>query len=98
VTTSSRPSEGCQLASHPEHRDAFADYERIMRPYVEQAQKLPPGAPRVANPKSKAGLAVFHGVLRLVSSRAFTGLGERFFTPPADRIELPDYGRLAVRG
>jgi len=87
-----------ELASHPEHGDAFAGYERIMRPYVEQAQKLPPGAPRVANPKSKAGLAVFHAVLRLLSSRAFTGLGAKFFTPPADRIELPDYGRLTVRG
>jgi 2-polyprenyl-6-methoxyphenol hydroxylase-like FAD-dependent oxidoreductase len=85
-----------ELATHPGHAEAFRGYERIMRPYVDQAQKLPPGAPRVANPKSRAGLAVFHGALRLLSRPAFTRLGERFFAPPADKIELPDYSPLVV--
>ncbi|MFI7546950.1 hypothetical protein [Actinoplanes sp. NPDC049599] len=67
-----------------------------MRPYAEQAQQLPPGAPRVANPKSRAGLAVFHGALRLISRPAFLRVGERLFTPPADKIDLPDYGSLVV--
>jgi 2-polyprenyl-6-methoxyphenol hydroxylase-like FAD-dependent oxidoreductase len=85
-----------ELATHPDHREALRSYERIVRPYVEQAQKLPPGAPRVANPMSKAGLAVFHGALRVVSQPAFTWLGEKLFTPPADKIDLPDYSSFVV--
>lgn len=83
-----------ELAAHVHHRDAFAGYERLMRPFVDQAQKLPPGVPRVANPRTRAGLAAFHAGLRIASSRVATRLGARLFSPPADRIELPDYGHL----
>lgn len=83
-----------ELAAHVDHRDAFAGYERIMRPYVDQAQKLPPGVPQVANPKTRAGLGLFHTALRLASSSLVGKLGSRFFTPPADKIDLPDYAHL----
>lgn len=83
-----------ELASHRHHRDAFAGYERLMRPYVEQAQKLPPGVPRVANPTSRAGVALFHAGVRLASTRVAGRLGARFTTPPADALDLPDYSHL----
>lgn len=84
-----------ELAAHRHHRDAFAGYERIMRPYVAQAQQLPPGTPRAANPQSRLGIAAF-GVALKVAATPFIGkLGDRFFTPPADKIELPDYSHLA---
>ncbi|AMM19980.1 FAD-binding monooxygenase [Frondihabitans sp. PAMC 28766] len=83
-----------ELAAHVDHRDAFAGYERIMRPYVDQAQKLPPGVPRIANPRTRAGLAAFHAGLRVASSRLVGGLGSKLFSPPADEIELPDYAHL----
>ena len=83
-----------ELASHRHHRDAFAGYERLMRPYVEQAQQLPPGVPRVANPRSRAGVVVFHAGVRLASTRVAGRLGARFSTPPADALDLPDYAHL----
>ena len=83
-----------ELASHRHHRDAFAGYERLMRPYVEQAQKLPPGVPRVANPTSRAGVALFHAGVRLAATRVAGRLGARFATPPADALDLPDYSHL----
>ncbi|WP_235477801.1 MULTISPECIES: FAD-dependent monooxygenase [unclassified Frigoribacterium] len=83
-----------ELASHRHHRDAIAGYERLMRPYVEQAQQLPPGVPRVANPTSRAGVALFHAGVRLASTRVARRLGARFSTPPADALELPDYAHL----
>ncbi len=83
-----------ELASHVHHRDAFAGYERIMRPYVEQAQKLPPGVPRIANPRTRVGLAAFRSALRIASSRPAKLLGAQLFSPPADKIELPDYAHL----
>ena len=60
-----------------------------MRPYVARAQKLPPGTPRIANPRSRAGVATFHGVLRVASR--LSGLQERLFSPPADTLDLPVY-------
>ncbi|UFS59822.1 FAD-dependent monooxygenase [Subtercola endophyticus] len=83
-----------ELAAHVHHRDAFAGYERIMRPYVEQAQQLPPGVPQIANPRTRAGLAALHVALRAASTPLVGRLGAKFFTPPADKIDLPDYSHL----
>ena len=83
-----------ELAAHADPVDAFAAYEKIMRPYVDQAQKLPPGTPKLANPQTRLGIAVFHTALRLAASRAAKAvgkLGTRLFSPPADAIELPTY-------
>lgn len=41
-----------ELARNTDHEEAFAAYEAIMRPYVRQAQQLPPGTPRLANPRT----------------------------------------------
>jgi len=83
-----------ELAAHVDHRDSFAGYERIMRPYVAQAQKLPPGAPGILNPRTRAGLGALRLGLRLASSGPARKLGNRFFSPPADQIDLPDYRHL----
>ena len=68
-----------------------------MRPYVDQAQKLPPGTPRIANPRSRAGVGVMNTVLRIAASPAaerLGGLRSKLFTPPADAIDLPTYPTL----
>lgn len=87
-----------ELAAHVDHRDAFRGYERIMRPYAEHAQHLPPGTPRLANPRTRPGIALFHGLLRAAASPA-AGRLRRAFSPPAEQIDLPDYTHLedAVR-
>ncbi|MFJ4971604.1 FAD-dependent monooxygenase [Streptomyces sp. NPDC088755] len=85
-----------ELAAHVHHRDAFAGYERIMRPYVAKAQALPPGAPRLANPRTRAGIAAVHGALRLATTGPVRQMTGKLFTPPADAIELPDYAHLRV--
>ena len=83
-----------ELASHVDHRDAFAGYDRIMRPYVEQAQQLPPGTPRIANPRTRLGLSALRLALRLASSRPGKAIAAQLFSPPADKIQLPDYTHL----
>lgn len=82
---------GGELATRDDHAEAFARYEAVLRPYVARAQKLPPGTPRLAIPRSRAGIAALHGVLRVVSRLG--GLQERVFSPPADGLDLPVYGR-----
>lgn len=79
-----------ELSRHSNHRDAFAAYERLMRPYVTVAQKLPPGVPWIAHPKSRLGVSLLHKVLRLASSPLLRRI-EGPFGSSADKIELPDY-------
>jgi 2-polyprenyl-6-methoxyphenol hydroxylase-like FAD-dependent oxidoreductase len=80
-----------EIAKHQDHREAFASYERILRPYVDEAQQLPPGAPRLAHPKTKLGIALFHVGTRIGAAVMASGIGKRMSTPKAEKIELPDY-------
>ncbi|HEU4545153.1 MAG TPA: FAD-dependent monooxygenase [Microlunatus sp.] len=80
-----------ELATRPDHVSAFAAYESIMRPYVEQAQQLPPGTPRLANPQTRAGIAGFNTILRVASTKVAQRAARTVFSPKAERIELPTY-------
>jgi 2-polyprenyl-6-methoxyphenol hydroxylase-like FAD-dependent oxidoreductase len=82
-----------ELTSGSDHHEALARYETIMRPYVERAQKLPPGTPRLANPRGRVDRALLYAALR-VGSVAVTRFGsvvERLAAPPADWDGLPTY-------
>jgi len=65
-----------------------------MRPYVDKAQKLPPGAPRIAQPRTRAGLVLLNAVLKIAASRLahrLGGVANALFSPPAGAIDLPTY-------
>lgn len=57
-----------ELASHSNYKDGFARYERIMRPYVESVQKLPPGIPKLAYPKTTFGVWIVNTIAGLMAS------------------------------
>ena len=80
-----------ELATHDDPRAGLAAYEEVLRPYVDQAQKLPPGTPRLANPRSRVGIGAFHTGLRVAASLP-SWVGEKFFAPSVDTFELKDYG------
>ncbi|KYF84969.1 FAD-binding monooxygenase [Sorangium cellulosum] len=80
-----------ELSRHADHRDAFAAYEKLMRPYVNRAQKLPPGVPWIAHPKSRLGISILHTVLRLAFSPRLRPREGWPGSSTADKIELPDY-------
>jgi 2-polyprenyl-6-methoxyphenol hydroxylase-like FAD-dependent oxidoreductase len=80
-----------ELATRADYRSALASYEALLRPYVTQAQKLPPGAPRIANPMSHLGVRTLHAFLRLAASKPLRALGSKLFTPPADAFTMPQY-------
>lgn len=80
-----------EMGRHPDLAQAFGSYETIMRPYVEQAQDLPPGTPRLANPRSALGIAAFHTVLGAAATPVGRRLTSGLFRPPADKIDLPTY-------
>lgn len=80
-----------ELARARDHRAGFEAFETRMRPFVNQAQKLPPGVPRVAHPKTTVGVAAFRTALRLAGSKPVQAVASRFLGPDAATLELPDY-------
>jgi 2-polyprenyl-6-methoxyphenol hydroxylase-like FAD-dependent oxidoreductase len=80
-----------EIGTRRDHREAFRSYEALLRPYVAKAQKLPPGAPRVANPMTGLGVRVLEAGLRVAGSGPARKLGSKLFTPPADEFTVPRY-------
>lgn len=80
-----------ELGRHADHRQAFAAYETLMRPFVAQAQSVPKFAPRLASPHSRLGIALGHAVLRMASAPGLKTLFGKILSPKADAIVLPDY-------
>ena len=85
------------LGAHADPRDAFAGYERRLRPYVDRAQQLPPGTPTLMHPRSAAGPGVLRTALRLIDALP-DRLSGRLFAPPADRFTLPDVPQPEAAG
>ena len=67
---------------------AFREYENIMRPFVDKAQKLLPGAPKVVHPETAWGISVLYWILAFLS---WSGLMKLVVSPPANAIVLPQY-------
>ncbi|MFB7032524.1 FAD-dependent monooxygenase, partial [Streptomyces sp. NPDC056295] len=80
-----------ELAHHAHHGDAFARYEHVLRLYVTRAQHLPPGVPRIASPRTRAGIHALNTVLRAASRPRIARALNRFLVPPADTFTLPPY-------
>lgn len=80
-----------ELARCASHAEAFASYEKIMRPYVDRAQELPPGTPRLAHPRTRIGRALLGAGVRIAARVAASGLASKLYSPPAEQFELPDY-------
>lgn len=86
-----------ELSRHDDHSDAFAAYDKAFRPYVTEIQKLPPGVPRLAHPKTKLGIFFLNTILNLISSKFVKKIGQLFSdknkSSTDDTIELEEYGK-----
>jgi len=84
-----------ELARHDTHEAAFEGYEKRMRPFAEDIQKLPPGVPWLAHPKSKFGVAMVNTVAGILASNPVKKIGALFGgkekDETKDKIELPDF-------
>ncbi|MGI5500355.1 FAD-dependent monooxygenase [Lentzea sp. CA-135723] len=89
-----------ELATAGDPAAAFAAFERTMRPYVERAQKLPPGGPRLVHPRTRAGIRALHTAARVMGSKPVQKLAvfDRLSTTQADSFVLPDYPALTAAG
>jgi 2-polyprenyl-6-methoxyphenol hydroxylase-like FAD-dependent oxidoreductase len=73
-----------------EHATAFARYDRIMRPYVTQAQDLPPGGMAGYAPRSRFMISMGDLSVKSMTRWPMRSIASKFFDK-ADAIELPDY-------
>ncbi|KAB7767054.1 FAD-dependent monooxygenase [Xanthomonas maliensis] len=80
-----------EIASHADHRDAFAAYERRMRPFVREGQGVPKFLPRLLWPHSRAGLALLRGAMRVAGTPLVRKSFSTFFLRDSSKIQLPDY-------
>ena len=84
-----------ELARHDDHTQAFLGYENRMRPLVSRAQKLPPGTPRLAHPKSRIGVAALRTALRLSRSAPVRFVADRLdISSAGEQFEPPVYDFL----
>lgn len=81
-----------ELANYSHHADGFASYEKRMRPIVDEAQKLPPGIPRIVNPTSRLGVQVFRTAVRLCAKPMARAAAARLMPSSEETGRLPDYG------
>ncbi|SDS68675.1 FAD-dependent oxidoreductase [Microlunatus soli] len=77
-------------AAGADHATAFARYEQIMRPYVSQAQTLPPGGAGGFAPSSRFMIKLRTASMRASLRWPLNRMMARQFAK-ADAIELPDY-------
>ncbi|SDF87556.1 FAD-dependent monooxygenase [Pseudonocardia oroxyli] len=83
-----------ELGAHGDVADAFAAYERRMRPYVTLGQTLPPGGITGYLPRTDAAIRNRMWTMRLMVSRPLRGLSRRLFFSRAETIDLPAYPEL----
>jgi 2-polyprenyl-6-methoxyphenol hydroxylase-like FAD-dependent oxidoreductase len=58
-----------ELIQHNDVNHAFIAYESRFRPFVETAQKLPPGVPNIAYANSKIKVKLFHLAVAIGASK-----------------------------
>lgn len=84
-----------ELSRHEKHEEAFVAFEKRMRPFVEDVQRLPPGVPWLAHPKSKFGVAVVNAIAGILASSPVKKISKLFGSKEKDvtkdKIELPDF-------
>ena len=80
-----------ELAAAGDHTVAFANYDKVMRPYVTQAQELPPGGVGGYAPTSSLAIRLRATSMRWMGRWPLRNLMAKQFAKAGD-IELGDYG------
>ncbi|MFE2145861.1 FAD-dependent monooxygenase [Streptomyces sp. NPDC059456] len=78
-------------AAEGDHRTAFHRYDEVMRPYVSQAQQLPPGGASGYAPSGRLGIRLRDLSMRQMTRWPMRNLLAAQFAKAGD-IALPDYG------
>ena len=75
--------------------EALRAYDREMAPHIEAGRELPPGSGSFATPKSRLGIRVLHGYIRLSARRPLLTVVEKAMSSRHD-VPLPASDAVAV--
>ncbi|PMD37643.1 FAD/NAD(P)-binding domain-containing protein [Hyaloscypha variabilis F] len=83
-----------------DHRTALTAYEATLRPWIEDIQKIFPGAPQIGLPETQWGIGILRTFLYVLSFVVKSGVfdvlsnigafGERFSSSGQKKLKLPD--------
>lgn len=85
-----------ELSRTADVRAGFTAYEGAMRPMVEEGQGVPKFAPKLANPQTRFGIRLLHGVLRIASTPFVRRAAGKFFSRPPKAPDMTAYERPAA--
>ena len=95
---------GC-IATYSDPTEALKEYQKQVRPFVDSAQKLPPGVPWIVNPQSALGITIENYALWMVGLTISSGvagvlgkLSRPFQGLFGKTLKLPDYPGLVSAG
>lgn len=76
---------------------ALRNYESIVKPFVQQVQSLPPGAPQILNPQTSYGITILKYSLSIASSWWFRSAVSRIMAwwPKSRTWKLPTYNEVS---
>ncbi|WP_223572560.1 FAD-dependent monooxygenase [Xanthomonas citri] len=80
-----------ELAKADTPSAAFARYEQIMRPFVDEGQNIPKLLPRLLWPHTRVGLAVLRGAMHIAGSPVFKKFINDRFARDSRSMVLPRY-------
>ncbi len=81
-----------ELARTDDVADAVAAYARVMRPFVAKGQGVPTLAPKLMNPRTRLGIRLLHGALKVASTPAVRRAGATLFGGSSGEPDLSGYG------
>lgn len=75
---------------------ALEAYERVLRPFVDEIQKLQPGIPRLLYPKTAWGIWFLQSVLAVITMLRIDRLVDKLMPEDKGGWKLPDYPELKL--
>ncbi|MCQ4200357.1 FAD-dependent monooxygenase [Streptomyces coelicoflavus] len=86
-----------ELATHADHADAFAAYERLLRPFAERNQALATGGGSVVTPTTRQEIEARNALLRdpEAAVRTMVTAGAQEGRAAHSALVLPDYPQAA---
>jgi len=80
-----------ELAKTDDYAKAFAEYERIMRPFVKEGQSFPKIGVRLLWPHTSFGVKFLRGAMRLAGKPSIRKIFSNLFVRDSEKVALPDY-------
>ncbi len=81
-----------ELSKTDNYAQAFANYQKIMQPFVKEGQGTPQFVISALWPRTRIGLRFLRAAMKVAGKPAIRKLFSKVFLRNSNQIKLPDYG------